>query len=394
MATSDTESAAAFYEDVADSPTELDRLRRDRPVCPVRMPTGDSAWLVTRYKDVEQVMTDTRFSRDLRFSASTRAGGAPPEEFVVNSARTLAMDGSPHLSLRRLVAGAFTPNRMEAFRPRVQQITDDLLDELAAMPRPADLIDAFAAPLPVRVICELLGVPDDNRAQFRAWSDATVSVTAHTQDEVSAAWTGLLGYFTELIKERRSNPGNDLISTLIAARDGADKLTETELLFLAIGVLIGGNETTVNAIVLGLCQLWAHPDALAVVLADPALIRTAVEELLRFEPLSGLGRRRLVTADLELSGVPLSAGDNVILSVRGANRDEEYFDDPEQLLVDRQKNPHLSFGQGPHYCMGASLARVELQVALDRLLRRFPGIAPAVPLDQLRRKAWPDGDRT
>jgi cytochrome P450 len=382
----DIEHCPVSYEEVADSPAELLKLRHDRPVCRVRMPTGDPAWLITRYRDAQLVLGDSRFTRDLRFTTSTRAGGAPPEEFVVDSDRTLAMDGPAHLALRRLVARAFSAARMEARRPRIQQITDDLLDQVAEQPLPVDLIKAYAAPLPVQVICELLGVPDDNREQFRTWSDATVSVTAHSPDEVSAAWAGLLGYFTDLIQQRREDPGEDLISALIAARDGGDRLTETEMVFLAIGVLIGGNETTVNAIVLGLCQLWQHPRELAALRDDPSLIDTAVEELLRYEPLSGLGRRRLVKTDLELSGVPLSAGDNVILSMRSANRDEDHFDNAEHLCLARKNNPHLAFGHGPHYCLGASLARVELQIALSSLLRRFPGLSPAVPLDQIPRK--------
>jgi cytochrome P450 len=382
----DAEQESRRFEDVANSPAELRELRSDQPVCPVRMPTGESSWLVTRYDDVQTVMADGRFTRDLRFTTSTRAGGAPPEEFVVDTDRTLAMDGPPHLALRRLVSRAFSLGRMEAQRPRIQQIADDLLDRLEGRPQPVDLIDAYAAPLPVQVICELLGVPADNRAQFRAWSDATVSVTAHSEEEVGLAWAGLLGFFREMIEERRRSPGNDLISALIAAYDDGDKLTETEMVFLATGVLIGGNETTVNAIVLGLCELWRHPDQLAALRADPSLVDTAVEELLRYEPLSGLGRRRIAKTDLELSGFPIKAGESVVLSVRSANRDEKHFTEPECLRVSRDNNLHLSFGHGAHYCLGASLARIELQVAFATLLRRFPKLSPAVPIDQIPRK--------
>jgi cytochrome P450 len=382
----DAEQFSRRYEDVADSPAELRELRRDQPVCPVRMPTGEPAWLVTRYEDVQAVLGDLRFTRDLRFTTSTRAGGAPPEEFVVDTDRTLAMDGPPHLALRRLVARAFSASRMEAQRPRIQEIADDLLDRLAARPQPVDLIDAYAAPLPVRVICELLGVPADNRAQFRAWSDATVSVTAHSEEEVALAWAGLLGFFRDMVDERRRSPGNDLISALIAAHDDGDELTETEMVFLATGVLIGGNETTVNAIVLGLCELWRKPDQLEALRADPALVDTAVEELLRYEPLSGLGRRRIAKTDLELSGRSIKAGESVVLSVRSANRDEKNFTEPESLCLSRKNNPHLAFGHGAHYCLGASLARIELQVAFTTLLRRFPAVRPAVPVDQIPRK--------
>jgi cytochrome P450 len=343
---------------------------------------------VTSYEAVQQVLSDPRFSRDLRFSAKPVAGRAEfPTELVVPSDRTLGMDGPDHLALRRLASPAFSQRRMEAMRPRIQQIADRLLADMADSGPPVDLIGGFAAPFPVQVICEVLGVPDDNWDQFRIWSDATVSVTSHSEEEVLAGWAGLMDTVSRTINQKRRTPAADLISTFIAARDGNDALTDTELLFLAIGVLIGGNETTANAIALGVCHLWEHPDQMAALQTDSALIDTAVEELLRWEPLSTVGRRRVATEEVHLAGARIQAGDTVVISMRAANRDERHFTEPERLYLARRPNPHLSFGHGPHFCLGASLARIELQVALGSLVREFPGLRPAGPVDDLPRKS-------
>lgn len=370
------------------SAARLAECRRSQPVCRVALPGGDVAWLVTSYPAVQQVLSDPRFSRDLRFGAKPVAGQAEfPSELVVPSDRTLGMDGPAHLALRRLVSPAFSQRRMEALRPRVQRIADGLLADMAARKPPADLIAVFAAPFPVQVICELLGVPDENWDQFRSWSDATVSVTSHSEAEVLAGWAGLMETVNRTIELKRQTPAADLVSALIAARDGNDALTDTELLFLAIGVLIGGNETTANAIALGICHLWEHPGQMAALRADPALIGSAVEELLRWEPLSTVGRRRVATEDVDLAGTRIHAGDTVVISMRSANRDERHFPEAERVDLARRPNPHLSFGHGPHFCLGASLARVELQVALGSLVREFPELRPARPVEDLPRKS-------
>jgi cytochrome P450 len=375
------------YEEVMgpDWPARLAELRATEPVCRVTLPTGEEAWLVTRYEDVETVLTDPRFSREQRHAGSTGAGGATlPEEFVVVTDRTLQMDGPDHASLRRLVAKAFTARRVEELRPRIREITDDLLDAMSAGGRPADLVAGLASPLPIQVICELLGLPVEDRDRFRRWSDATVSVNGHGAREVSDAWSGLIGYLTDAIARKREHPAADLVSALIAARDQEDRLTETELLFLAIGVLIGGNETTVHAIGLSVWRLLQHPEHWEAARRDRSLVRHAVEELLRYQPIGAVGRRRFCVEDLSLGGVSIRQGDVVLLAVRSANRDVACVADPERFDATRRRNPHLTFGQGPHYCIGAALARVELQVVLERLLERFPALHVAVPADQLR----------
>jgi cytochrome P450 len=375
------------YEEVMgdDWPSRLAELRASEPVCRVSLPDGETVWLVTRRDDVETVLTDPRFSREQRHAGAGGAGGATlPKEFVVATDRTLQMDGPDHASLRRLVAKAFTARRVEELRPHIQEITDGLLDAMSASGPPADLVAGLASPLPIQVICELLGLPVEDRDQFRRWSDATVSVNGYGAQEVSDAWAGLMGYLTESIARKRERPGADLVSALIAARDQEDKLTETELLFLSIGVLIGGNETTVHAIGLGVWRLLQHPEQWLALLANPALVRPAVEELLRYQPIGSVGRKRFCTEDLELGGVTIPQGDVVLLAVRSANRDAACVHDPERFDVTRARNPHLTFGQGPHYCLGAALARVELQVVLERLLARFPRLHVAVPADQLR----------
>ena len=375
------------YEEVMgdDWPSRLAELRESEPVCRVSLPDGDAVWLVTRYDDVETVLTDPRFSREQRHAGAGGAGGATlPREFVVTTDRTLQMDGPDHASLRRLVARAFTARRVEELRPHIQEITDGLLDAMSASGPPADLVAGLASPLPIQVICELLGLPVEDRDQFRRWSDATVSVNGYGAQEVSDAWAGLMGYLTETIARKREQPGADLVGALIAARDQEDKLTETELLFLSIGVLIGGNETTVHAIGLSIWRLLQHPAQWRSLLGDPSLIKPAVEELLRYQPIGSVGRKRFCTEDVEMGGVTIPQGDVVLLAVRSANRDTACVHDPERFDVTRARNPHLTFGQGPHYCLGAALARVELQVVLERLLARFPRLHVAVPADQLR----------
>jgi cytochrome P450 len=330
------------------------------------------------------VLTDPRFSREQRHAGISRGSNAMmPDELVVPTDRTLGMDGPQHASLRRLVAKAFTPRRVEELRPSIQQMTERLLDDIAAQGPPADLVAGLASPLPVEVICQLLGLPLEHRDRFRRWSDATLSVTALGEGDSSDAWRNLTEYLTETIRVKRQQPGDDLVSALIAARDQEDRLTETEMLFLAIGVLIGGNETTVHAVGLAMWRLFQHPDQLAALRSDPTLIASAVEELLRYQPIGSVGRRRFATEDLELGGASIRCGDMVLVAIRSANRDDARFADPERFDVTRGRNPHLTFGQGAHYCLGAALARVELQVAVESLLRRFPTLRLAVPEDEV-----------
>ncbi|MBW8484299.1 cytochrome P450 [Actinomadura parmotrematis] len=358
----------------------LRRLRESEPVCPVRLPNGEDAWLVTRYDDVAAVLSDPRFSRLFNPGGSSGRHGdraTPPNE--AGEARTLGMDGAPHRALRAVVGSEFTPRRIDAMRPAIQRLTDGLVEGLRRHGPPADLVEMFAAPLPITVICELLGVPAEDAEKFRGWSDRTLSVTAYSRDEVVAAWGGLIGYFTDMVARKRERPGTDLLSALVAASDGERRLTETELVYLAVGLLIGGHESTINAIGLSVLQLLRDPAQADRIRSDPALVEPAVEELLRFQTLGDVDRQRFAREDVELSGVTIGAGEMVLAGVMAANRDAARFADAEELDVGRHPNPHLSFGLGPHFCLGAALARAELQIALGTLLRAFPGLRLADP---------------
>nr|WP_243774858.1 cytochrome P450 [Actinomadura barringtoniae] len=297
----------------------------------------------------------------------------------------VSMDPPQHTRLRGLIAKAFTPRRLEQTRPRIQQIADGLLDRMAEAGPPADLAEQLALPLPVTVICELLGVPEPDHERFQAWSEAFVSTTAHTGEEIRAAAAALDGYFSELVARRRAEPADDLLSALIQARDVDDKLTERELVSLSTGILVAGYETTAGQIVNFTYTLLTHRDQLDLLRANPALLPNAIEELLRFVPLnnSSAALPRVATEDLELGGAAIQQGDVVLVARPSANRDESIFDAPDRLDLAREPHPHLAFGYGPHHCLGAQLARIELQVALGALFERFPDLRIAVPEDGL-----------
>lgn len=376
----------------------LTTLRTHEPVCRVRLPDGEDAWLVTRYDDVRVLLADPRFSRNHQPRGDAgdgrpadRAGdrATRPAELAPETDRTFGMEGPPHAALRRLVARSFTARRVEALRPRIQEITDGLIGELRRLrgDRPdgaVDLVGHFAAPLPLAVICELLGVPAGDGPLLRTLSDTTLSVTAYPRSEVLEAWRTLFEYFRYAVVGKRNAPADDLLSALLTLSDETDVLTETELVYLAVSVLIGGHESTANAIGLGVWRLLQHPDQVAAIRQDPALVATAVEELLRYQPLGFVDRRRVATEDVELGGVTIRAGEMVLAGVMSANRDEDRFAEPDHFDVARTPNPHLAFGYGPHYCLGAALAQAELQIALGSLLRAFPGLRLSVPADQVR----------
>lgn len=353
------------------------RLRRDEPVSRVELPYGGEGWLVTRYEDVKLVLADPRFSRAVTVDREDvpRATPAP-----ARADSLLSMDPPEHSRLRKLVAKAFTARRVQELRPRTREIVDTALDTLESAGAPADLVRNFALPVPVTVICEMLGVPPRDQHRFRDFSDAILSTTAYTREQIEAARDSLEGYLAELVAERRQRPTDDLLGALVTARDEEDRLSERELVNLGVGILIAGHETTANQIANFVYLLLTQREYWEMLRADPGLVPGAVEELLRFVQLgSGGGQPRVATEDVVLSGVTVRAGDAVFVNTQAANRDESVFDDPEQLDLTRQRNPHVAFGYGAHHCLGAQLARVELQVALEAVMRRFPGLRLAVP---------------
>ncbi|MFJ9411643.1 cytochrome P450 [Streptomyces sp. NPDC101393] len=344
---------------------------RDTPgLLRVRMAYGEPAWLVTRYAEARLVLGDLRFSR---------AEGAEHDEPRQSEGRRtsgiLGMDPPEHTRLRSLVAKAFTVRQVEKLRPQVRELTSGLLDELQAAGPPADLVDRYALPIPVAVICRMLGVPVEDRPRFRIWSDAALSTSSLTAEEFDTNVEELRSYMGLLIEEHRRRPQDDLMTALIDARDAGDRLSELELVDLCVGILVAGHETTATQIPNFVHTLLDHPDELARLRENPELINGAVEELLRFVPLgSGAGQPRYATEDIEVGGTLVRAGSPVLVAVGAANRDALRFSSPGKLDISRAGNQHLGFGHGVHHCLGAPLARLELQEALGALLARFPGL--------------------
>ncbi|MCD9587489.1 cytochrome P450 [Streptomyces sp. 8ZJF_21] len=336
----------------------------------VRMPYGEPAWLATRYADARLVLGDRRFSRaevlhhdEPRQSEGRRDGGI------------LTMDPPDHTRLRTLVAKAFTVHQVEKLRPWVRQLTHDLLDGLEAAGPPADLVDRYALPIPVGVICAMLGVPEEDRPRFRVWSDAALSTSSLSAEEHTRNTEELRAYMAGLIEDHRSSPRDDIMSSLIEARDAGDRLSELELVDLCVGILVAGHETTATQIPNFVFTLLEHPDELRRLREDPDLLRGAVEELLRFVPLGmAASMPRYATEDIEVGGTLVRAGEPVLVAVGSANRDALRFDEPGTLNVARPATQHLGFGHGVHHCLGAPLARLELQEALGALITRFPNL--------------------
>ncbi|MYX46170.1 cytochrome P450 [Streptomyces sp. SID89] len=360
----------------------FEQLRENEPLCPVRLPHGEAAWLVTRYEDVKTVLGDPRFSR-ARAVTEDEPRTRPYRGLPGN---ILEFDPPEHTRLRRVVAKAFTVRRVEELRVRAQAIADGLVDAMIAQGPPADLVAGFALPLPVTVICELLGVPLEDRTRFRLWSDALLSTTRFTPEEVERYAGELSAYMAALIAERRKEPTDDLLGVMVAARDEEERLSEDELVAMGVGVLVAGHETTASQIPNFVHTLLGHPDQLARLRADLDLVPQAVEELMRFVPLGDAGIARYALEDVELSGGVVRAGEPVVTSNVAANRDAAVFTRPEELDLTRQEASHVGFGHGPHHCLGAQLARMELQVTLRTLLTRLPGLRLAGTGADLERK--------
>jgi cytochrome P450 len=356
---------------------------QDRPVVRAELPDGSLVWLIAGFDEVRQVLVDRRFSRALAVAPGRPLQGT--ELFAAGS--ILGLDPPEHTRLRKLVASAFTARRVEAHRPRVVSIVDELIDGLLEHPQPADLVTRFSLPLPVQVICELLGVPAEDLPRFHAWSDTILGDWKRGSDQIMSALVELYNYFGGLIEIKRAEPADDLMTALIDAKDSRDRLSEDELTMMGCALLIGGHETTANQINVSLLALLDHPDELAKLRADPDMIAGAVEELMRYVRLGdGLMPARVTTEDVTLGDVTIPAGDTVVPLTATANRDPRAFTDPNTLDVGRPAAGHLSFGAGAHHCLGAHLARLELQEAFRGLIRRMPGLRLAVPADQLRFK--------
>ncbi|MFE2445959.1 cytochrome P450 [Streptomyces melanosporofaciens] len=339
----------------------------------VCLPYGEPAWLVTRYADARMVLGDRRFSR-----AEALHHDEPRQSEGRRDSGILTMDPPDHTRLRTLVAKAFTVHQVEKLRPWVRQLTHDLLDDLEAAGPPADLVDRYALPIPVGVICAMLGVPEEDRPKFRIWSDAALSTSSLTAEESARNTDELRAYMAGLIEVHRSSPRDDIMTSLIEARDAGDRLSELELVDLCVAILVAGHETTATQIPNFVLTLLEHPQELRRLRENTDLLNGAVEELLRFVPLGmGASQARYATEDVEVGGTLVRAGEPVLVAVGSANRDALRFDTPGTLNVARPAGQHLGFGHGVHHCLGAPLARLELQEALGALIARFPELRVA-----------------
>lgn len=360
---------------------QLDRLRAADPV---HRSQALQAWILTRYEDVLRVLRDHEtFSSDARNAGGEIAAAIAEQRDdspLGDTRSVLASDPPEHTFLRGIVNRAFTPRSVQQLRPRMEEITADLI---AAQPASGewDLMTGLAQPLPVIVIAELLGIPAADRVQFKAWSDRIALTTdimqsAETIAAIREATTEIIGYFEGHIADRRRQPREDLISALVQAEDEGRRLTGDELLAFAILLLVAGNETTTNLIGLGMRALLAHPEALEALRAAPARIPAAIEEMLRYDsPVQGIVR--FATRDVEVGGRAIAKGDVVMGMTGAANRDPAQFPDPGAFDLDRGETRHLAFGQGIHYCVGAPLARVEAEIAFRALLVRWPRLEAA-----------------
>ncbi|GLW23810.1 cytochrome P450 [Microbispora triticiradicis] len=365
-----------------DPPDELTRRRAEAPLQRMMYGDGHEGWLATGYAESRAILADARFSSrpELMHSAlpqrvELRRGPLPPGFF-------LQMDPPDHTRYRRLLTGQFTVRRMKQLEPRIHDITESRLDAMEREGAPADLVRSFALPIPSLVICEMLGVPYEDREKFQHDSSVILDLEAST-DEITAARDDLLAYLGALVAAKRKDPGDDMLSGLTASGE----LTDAEIAGMGLLLLIAGHETTANMLGLGTFALLTNPRQLAVVRDDPGAVENAVEELLRYLSILHIGPTRTALEDVEIGGTLVRAGESVTLSLGAANRDPERFEGGDTLDVTRSAQGHLSFGHGIHQCLGQQLARVEMRIAYPALLRRFPGLRLAVPPEEVPMRA-------
>ncbi|WP_405836059.1 cytochrome P450 [Streptomyces platensis] len=364
-------------------------LRERGPVHRVRFPSGVCAWLVTGYEAAHRALTDPRLGKHhSRGNAAWRARASimPEPQHSQLQVHLLHQDPPRHTALRRLITDAFAPQRVEALRPRFQAMADALLDGLPDSGG-ADLVEIFAARFPFQVLAEVIGLPAEFADRFdRDWGKVVQPVGPEDpgRPAYEARLRGLQQYIADLVRHKRAEGGEDLLSRLVAARD-AGQLGQEELDSMVFQLLVAGQEPVTNQITTALVTLLRHPTQLTTLAGRPELLPHAVEELLRHDSAFELTTWRFFAEDTELYGTRIPAGDSVIVSLSAANRDDRQFSEADALHFDRTPNPHLAFGHGIHFCPGAALARIELQIALGTLLRRLPGLRLAVPEEEL---AW------
>ncbi len=365
-------------------------LSRSGPVQAISLPVagGVPAWLVTGQAEVRQVLSDPRLVK-APVTNGRLARETAPDYAAGLATHMLSKDGVEHARLRRLVGAAFTGRRVAALAPRVQEIADALLDEMASAAAgggEVDLIAAYAFPLPMTVICEFIGIPEADREEYRGWAETLVGATYIDPGAYGAAVKEEVCYARDLVDRKRRKPGDDLLSALVAVRDSGDLLSDDELTSMIFLLTVAGHETTVNLIANGTLALLEHPDQLARLRAEPALLPAAIEELLRYEGPVQAAFPLQATEPLEIGGVAIAAGEVVVPALLAANRDPGHAAAPADLDITRSPNSHVAFGHGIHHCVGAPLARLEARIALESLLKRFPDLRLAGAVEDLRFK--------
>jgi cytochrome P450 len=363
-----------------DLPPEYARLRSDRPVQKVTTPAGDTAWLVSRYADVRALLADTE-----RFSAEVMNPGYPRYLFPVDPqpGAFVTVDPPDHTRYRRMIMSMFTKKKAEEVRPSAQKLVDERIDAILKMPQPVDLVTHFARPIPLTVVCELLGVPYKDRLAFGRWINTLVETTS-SQAHRNAAAGALFGYLTKLVAQKEKEPTDDVLGRLVSNQMAAGELKREEAVVIGMMLLSAGYDTTASSIALSILTLLEHPEQLAKLRENPDLIVGAVEELLRHQNVMQCGVGRVAKVDLEIAGQPIRAGEGIIALLSSADRDETVYADADTLDITRKDSTPLAFGHGIHSCIAKFLSRVELQVALLTLITRIPTLALAKPADELR----------
>ncbi|MFE0802401.1 cytochrome P450 [Streptomyces sp. NPDC058812] len=358
-------------------PPRYAELREQAPIHRVITPAGDEAWLALGHKVVKQLMADRRLGYSHPDPDS--APRASDSVWFGGPSGVYETEEADHAKQRRLIQPYFSPKRMRTLRPRLEELTDQLLDQLEASPQPADLHAIVSFPLPALMICELLGVPTEDHQLIRRIS---LGISDMTDAEHSQASLGeLYAYMSELTRKKRKEPGEDLTSTLCLAEGGT--LDDDYVTRQAMMMVFAGHEATIPMIDIGVLLLLAHPEAHRELLDDMTLLPSALDEILRIAPHSEGWSPRYAKQDLDIGGVRVKAGELVLLDRPSADHDGEVHPDPETFDIRRSPNPHIAFGQGDHYCMGAPLARLQLEILFSRLLPRFPGLRPAVPIEEM-----------
>ncbi|MFG3025651.1 cytochrome P450 [Streptomyces sp. NPDC048254] len=361
-------------------------LRENAPVCRITPPHGVHSYLITRFEDAKAALADPRISKDM-YAAIDAYRSIFGDSSIALDDNMLFADPPKHTRLRRIVSRAFVPRRIEALRPRIQELTDTLLDNCSSL-QPVDLLSAFAFPLPLQVICELIGVPEEERQEVQQWCSvvARTGFSKKDKDRLAEAENTLREYFEVLIARKRKAPEDDLLSVLIQTSDEQESLTDGELLSTLWVLLFAGHKTTAYLIGNAVYTLLTHPEQLRQVIDSPDLLPNAIEEIIRFEGSVENATFRHALEDITIAGTLIPKGSLVQIAVTSANRDAAAFESPDTFDIARPgvQSKHLAFGTGPHFCLGAPLARMEMQIALTSLFRRFPQLSLALPADEAK----------